>query len=113
MADVAAQPIPLTGLVNATYSAASAGGDTFTDTGKEVVHVKNNNAASLTVTVDSIQACDQGADHDLPIVIPAGQEAFLPILSVARFADPTTKKVTLSWSVTPSVTFAVIKYTTS
>lgn len=71
MADLTLQQIVKTGLAP-TYAAGSSGGDAApTGKGRTFLHVKNTNAATRTVTVNSTANCDQGFDHDLSVVIPA------------------------------------------
>ena len=107
MAVLTAQPLANAGL-KPVFSAASAGGDSFANTGNEYVHIKNGSASSITVTIDSVAPCSYGFDHDLAITIPAGEEKLTPRLARARFND-TDGFVTLTYSASASVTVAVIK----
>lgn len=87
MATLAVQPIDRDG-EHADYVAAAAGGDQFVNDGRTVIHVKNTNAATRTVTVNSQRLCDQGFDHDIALVVPAttGDE-FLGPFPTERFND--------------------------
>lgn len=60
-------------VVTETLVAAAVGGDTVAGyTGKQFLIVKNAHAsASRTITIDSVEACSQGSDHNLAPVIPA------------------------------------------
>jgi hypothetical protein len=49
-----------------TYAAATAGGDKFPNDGKTVLRVKNSDSSPHSVTVNSVENCDQGFDHDEP-----------------------------------------------
>jgi hypothetical protein len=108
MATYAAQAIPKTGL-NATYNAAAGGGDRVSP--GVLVHVKNGNAAALTVTLVTLDT----ADGDLPVtdractaIAATTGQAFIRVPSGWPYVDPADGLVGLSWSVTPTVTFAVL-----
>ena len=90
-----------------TYASAAAGGDKFNNTGKEVVMIKNGSASSITVTFDSVRPCDYGYDHDLVIIVAAGDTQIVGPFSTARFND-TNKQTSISYSASASVTVAVV-----
>jgi hypothetical protein len=107
MATYTAQAIPKTGL-NATYNAASAADRVPPGS---IIHVKNGNASSLIV---SIVATDT-ADGDLAITDRACTSiaattgmAFIKIPNVWPYYDTADGLVGITFSVTPSVTYAVI-----
>jgi predicted extracellular nuclease len=56
-----------------TLAAATAGGDTVQNySGKEFLVVNNAHATlARTVTIDSVEACNQGSDHNLVVSIAA------------------------------------------
>lgn len=56
---------------------ADAAGDTWENTGEEFLRVVNNGAAAITVTVDSVQQCNFGFDHDVEVAVPAGEERWI------------------------------------
>ena len=108
MATYAAQAIPKTGL-NATYNAAAGGGDRVPP--GSIVHVKNGNASALTVTIVTLDT----ADGDLAVTDRAQASigattgmAFIRIPTGWPYVDPADGLVGLTWSVTSSVTFAVV-----
>jgi hypothetical protein len=70
MATLATQQIVQTGLAP-TYGAAAGGGDKFTPGDNVFLHVKNTNAATRTVTVDSKVVSNFGTDVNLAVVVPA------------------------------------------
>ena len=61
------------GVVTETLVAAASGGDAIANyTGKEFLIVKNSHATNpRTVTIGSVEACNQGSDHDLAITVAA------------------------------------------
>jgi hypothetical protein len=95
--------------INATYHAANAVGlnpatvgyvactlagaegttaDTFTNTGREFLHVKCPTGNSdLIVTVDCDVACDHGFDHDVVFKVPATEERMVGPFPVAWFGS--------------------------
>jgi len=98
-----------------TYSAVTAS-DTFVPTAAggaaTFLHVKNGNAASCTVTVVQKTACSYGSNtptHDLVVSVPAttGDRMIGPI-PAERYQDPTTGVATVTYSVTATVTAALV-----
>lgn len=71
------------------FSAASALGDTFPNTGLQGLVVQNNEAAAKTLTFDSPTTCNLGvsdnAAHDLLVVVPANSTKFIGLFDPARF----------------------------
>lgn len=104
MAAITVQTIALTGL-EATYASASSGGDSFANTGRELIHIKNGDASDHTITIDSTKDCDQGVDHDPAVVVTASEERFIGPFDPNRFG--TTVNVT--YDAVTSVTIAVFK----
>lgn len=71
MAVLTVQQAALAGLAP-SYAAASAGGDSFPNDGKIVLHVKNTNGSARTVTVASqVQATAGRAPANNAVSIPA------------------------------------------
>lgn len=109
MATLTVQTISLTGL-EPTYAAAAAGGDEFPNDGRTFLHVKNTNAATRTVTINSRSNCDQGFDHDPAVVIDATTgDTMIGPFDTARFNDPATGRVSVTYSAVTGVTVAAIK----
>lgn len=72
-----------------SFSAASALGDTFPNTGLQGLLVQNNEAAPKTLTFDSRATCSFGvvgnAAHDMVVVVPASTTKFIGLFDPARF----------------------------
>lgn len=103
MAAIAIQNSGLSGL-KPIYSAATAGGDTFFNDGNTVLHVKNADATSKTVTINSVTQCSFGFDHDVVVAVPAGEERVIGPFSTSRFgANPE-----VTYSAVTSVTVAAV-----
>jgi hypothetical protein len=110
MALLTVHPISMTGDSKA-YVAADAGlTDTFPNDGRTFLHIKNTNASGRTATVNSIRPCDQGVDHNIPIAIGAttGDEMAGPF-DPARFNDPNTGLVSVTFDAVAGVTIAAIR----
>jgi hypothetical protein len=93
-------------VLNATYHSASAGGDRVNP--GVVLHIKNANAAPCVLTMVTPGV----ADGDLAIAdrtrtVTNGTEAFLVVPKNQVYRD-VDNMVALTWSVTSSVTFAVL-----
>jgi hypothetical protein len=108
MAIYAAQAIPKAGL-NATYNAAAGGGDRVPP--GSILHVKNGNASALTVTLVTLDT----ADGDLTVQDRASSSitattgmAFIKVPTGWPYVDPADGLVGIAWSVSSSVTFAVV-----
>lgn len=109
MAVLTVQSIVEAGL-EATYSAAAALGDSYANTGKEFVHVKNGSGVSVTVTCDaavpSVTVAGYGAltKAGVSVAIPAGENRFIgPLGTVAFGATPL-----IEYSAATSVTVAAM-----
>lgn len=104
MAELTVQTTSLTGL-NPAYVAASAGGDTFANDSRTVLSVKNGGVGAITVTVDSVTACNHGFDHDAAVSVPAAGERTIGPFEAGRFGFTTS----VTYSGVTSVTVAAIK----
>ena len=114
MALITAQQVVPGGL-GPSYSAVTAS-DTFVPTASggpaTFLHVKNGNASACTVTVVQKAPCSFGSNsptHDLVVSVPAttGDRMIGPI-PAERYQDPTTGVATVTYSVTPTVTAALV-----
>jgi hypothetical protein len=103
MAVLTVQLVSRTGLLP-TYAAVSAGGDSVPNNGRVLLHVKNGNASPTNVTVDSIQACNQGNDHDVVVTVPNASERIIGPFPVARFG----RNLAVTYTVSATVTIAVL-----
>lgn len=104
---------PVAAGITPTYEAANVDGHMFTNTGYEILHVKNNNAGALTVTLQTALTIDGLAVADRTVTVAAGAEKLISALSphyynqAAGSAD--ANKVYVDYSLTASVTVAVLK----
>lgn len=107
MAALTVFPVDLTGDSKA-YVAGASGGDTFTNDGRTVLHAKNTSGGAITVTVDSVQLCSFGVDHNPSVAVAAttGDEIIGPF-NVARFGS--TVSVTYSANPPTGLTVAAIQ----
>lgn len=95
MADLTPQNFVYTGL-NASYAAVASGGDTFPNTGREVLHIKNANAGSpRTVTIPALDATVDLQGYgtldvaNIDVAIPAEGDRFIgPIPAKGYGATP-------------------------
>lgn len=107
MAVIAIQTIILGG-EPADYAAA-VGPDTFVNDGRTFLHVKNTNAATRDVTIDSTKLCDQGFDHNQVVTIPATTgDVMIGPFPTARFGTT----VTVTYSAVTNLTIAAFKLST-
>ena len=97
------------GLINPTFDAAAAGGDTFTNDGNTIYIVKNGGAGSITVTFDDTGSISPVSgktfDPDVDVVIPAAQDAYIGPFTTARFGT----NCSVTYSGVTSVTVAAIR----
>lgn len=107
MAILSAQALRLGGL-QPTYANAAGGGDQAPVGEKLVLHVRNGDATSKTVTVATPGTADDLAIADAQQVIPAGGAAFIP-LKASVFRDPMTGRAAITYSAVTSVTVAVLQ----
>ena len=110
MPALAPEKVTEAGLV-ATYTAANAGGDTFENDGKTIIHAKNGSGSPITVTVAAETAATEKAGFgtltkaNAAMSVAAGGEEFLgpfPTIAFGRIADLTYSDVT-------SLTIAVLR----
>lgn len=69
------------------YAAGASGGDTVPNDGRTFLHFKNSSGGSITVTIASVQPCNQGQTHNETVVVGAttGDEMAGPF-DVSRFS---------------------------
>lgn len=110
MADLTTQVIVETGLAP-TYAAAASGGDTADISNERTfLHVKNTNAATRDVTVDSTQNCNQGFDHNLVVTVAAtAGDVMIGPLPRARFGRASDGRAVITYSAVTGVTIAVVR----
>lgn len=90
-----------------SYVAAAAGGDSFPNNGRTVVHVKNGSASAITVTIASPQQCSHGFTHALAITVNAGADKLIGPLDPFRFND-NSGNVGITYSSATTVTVAAL-----
>lgn len=107
MATITAQ-VPARSANPITFSAASAGGDKFANTGKEYVIVRNGSGSPVTLTVTTPATNDGLAIADRTIEVAAGATHFLGPWPTGLYNDG-DGMVNLSWSLETDMTLAVIR----
>ena len=106
MATLSIQQIDLDGL-EPSYAAAAELGDDFLNDGNTFFHAKKSSVEDVTLTFDSVLACDQGYDHDLEVTLPGNSEILVGPFP-KRFNDE-SNKVSVGYSAYADVTVAAIK----
>lgn len=98
--------------LNATYTAPSGTGAgegiKFTNTGIEVVHVKNADSNPTTITVITPNTVDGQAIGDRSVTVPAASERFLGGWPTSTYNN-SDDSVYMEFSNVTAVTCAVIK----
>lgn len=93
-------------VLQATYYAASGGGDRVRP--GSILHVKNGNAATVTITMITPGTVDTDlAIADRTRTVTNATEGFLTVPRDQAYRDA-AGMVALTWSVTSTVTFAVL-----
>lgn len=109
MADLATQEMDLDGLV-ASYSAAAAGGDTFTPGDDVFLHVKNGHTSAQTVTVATPNTAAGGlAIADSVTSVPNAGEAYIGPFPARHFGRSSDGKADITYSGVIALTLAVVK----
>lgn len=107
MAARSAQNAVVAGL-NATYHAASGGGDTIPAEDHVLLHIKNDSGVSVTATITTPATVEGLAIADATCVVPAGTERFAGPFKPSTFGNQ-AGLVDIAWSATASVTFAAVR----
>lgn len=109
MATLTKQTIDRDGL-KPSYSAAASGGDQWANGGRDMIHVKNGDTASHTVTVASqLSSFPQGASKsDVAVSVPAGEERFIGPFAKGAFND-SAGNTQITYDAVTSVTIAVME----
>ena len=107
MATFSVQSYDRSGL-NPSYAAAAGGGDEFVNAGVEFIHVKNDDASSMDLTIVTQNTSDDLAVADRVISIPAGEERIIGPFPTGIYNDA-NGKVQLTYSSVTSLTVGVIK----
>ncbi|HSV91722.1 MAG TPA: hypothetical protein VLH81_01550 [Desulfobacterales bacterium] len=88
-----------------TYGAAAAGGDSFPNDGRTIVHVKNGGGSSINVTIARSRTCDMGQTHNVVVAVPNGDERIIGPFDRNDFGP----SVALAYSGVTSVTVAAVR----
>ena len=113
MATLTAQSIIEAGL-EASYAAATGGGDDFVNNGKEFIHVKNGGGGDITVTITAQRTTTNKAGFgpmtksDSVVIVTAGEERFIGPFPMSAFNNATGKAV-ITYSGVTSLTIAILK----
>jgi len=94
-------------------AAASAGGDTFVNTGKELLVVNHTNpgGASVTLTIATDATVDGEAIDDKTVTIPPGERHLIGPFPTSIYSNNANKTVALSYSDETDIEVAVVKPT--
>jgi hypothetical protein len=106
MAILTVRPVPHGGL-NLTHVAASAGGDQAATGSGLLLHVKNGDSASHTVTLVTPQTEDGLAVADRAVTVAAGADSYIPLLDLYR--NPDTGLASITYDGVTSVTVGVLR----
>ena len=112
MAELTVQQITETGGA-ATYSSATAEGDTADNNGNMFLHIKNGGGGSITVTITALTtSVDSGmygvlTKANASIAVAAGTEAFIGGFAPAAFNDG-NGEIAITYSGVTSVTIAAL-----
>lgn len=91
------------------FVAADAGGDTFQPGDGIVLHVKNDGAGSVNVTLVAKNKCSHGFLHDEVIAVNAGEEKIIGKIDTNRFMDKANGLASITYSDVTNVSVAVYK----
>ena len=106
MATLATQVIPHGGAAP-TYASASGGGDKGTPGDGVMLHVKNGDSGSHTVTLAIPGEVDGLSVSSRVVTVSAGSAKFIPLVSL--YEDPSTGLASWAYDGVTSVTVAVIR----
>lgn len=90
--------------------AAAGGGDSFPNTGAEVLVIKNGGGSGITLTVVTPVTVDGLAVADLTATIAAGATAMVGPFPPGTYSDG-SGNVNLTYSAVTTVTVSVVKVT--
>lgn len=110
MADLVVKKVVKTGLNpdDPAYVACTEGGDAVLNSGKTFLHVKNGHSGAWVVTVNSVQPCSQGFDHDVAVSVPASEERMIGPFARDRFNDA-NQKLAITYDGVTALTIAAIE----
>lgn len=82
----------------------TAGPDEFANDGRTTLTVRNGSGSSVTITIPSAAACNQGGTHPITVAVPAGEDRLIGPFELGRFG----RTVALTPSAHASVSAAVV-----
>jgi hypothetical protein len=88
--------------------AASAGGDSFPNTGREILIVKNADASPHTVTIQTPQTVDGLAVAERAVVVTNATSQMMGPFPIGTYSD-TGGNVNITYDAVTSVTVLVVK----
>lgn len=91
-----------------TGTAAAGGGDSFVNTGRELVAITNGDASSKDITFDIQRTLDGEAVTDKVVTVPAGQTFLAGPFPTSIYNDA-DGEVQITYSATTSVTVKVVR----
>jgi hypothetical protein len=106
MATLATQVIPHDG-VAPTYASAASGGDKGTPGAGVMIHVKNGDSGSHTLTLAVPGEVDSLAVASRAVAVAAGAAKFIPLIDL--YKDPATGLASWTYDAVTSVTIAVVR----
>ena len=113
MAALTVSAIVITGLdSSALFTAAAGGGDTFTNTGREFIYIKNGDASPINVTFTTPATYKNIALEDPVVAVGATDEMIIGPFAVGAFNN-SSGLVDVAYSAVTSVTVAVFQLPTS
>lgn len=108
MAAITVQTVVIGGLVDPTFTAATAAGDTFTNNGKTMYYVKNAGGGTIVVTFDDVNSIapsgSKAFNADVDVTLLTTEEAMCGPFPSTRFGT----NVAVTMDVDTSVTVAAI-----
>jgi len=107
MATLTVQAVSPLGTVH-TLAAAAGGGDKMPPGNHNFLVVKNGDAGSHTVTINSVPLSNFGTDEDLVVAVAAGVTKLIGPLPANRFAG-TDGLVAITYDGVTSVTVAAVE----
>lgn len=88
--------------------AANVDGNFFDNDGMTFLNVDNADASPHTVTVNSLVNCDQGVDHNVAVVVGAGENHLIGPFPKGRFNDA-SDQANITYDAVTSVTIQAIR----
>lgn len=103
MATYTVKTAAITGTANTPV--AVSGSDDFANDGNTFLYVENGGGSPSNVTINSVENCDQGFDHDIVVAVSAGTKSLIGPFTVARFGA----SASVTYSFTTSVTATAMR----